>query len=203
MVPNTSGWSPSKEELGMDPMPRDGPREPRMILKPGSTFDGLHGAHPSAAWGPSAPGSSRSPAPSIFRLHEGTAEISLRPQPRVNQAEQMALFKNLHCLLLFLNGIFNGDGPGRASGKVEGVGQSRPAGAETRRHSVRGLGRGWVSFHGSSLGSDGDGNDNAILMWRDEGAQLKYISRGALPGTFLWPRRGWCWQNPSRPKIPA
>lgn len=115
----------------------------------------------------------------------------------------MALFKNLHCLLLFLNRIFNGDGPGRASGKVEGVGQSRPAGAETRRHSVRGLGRGWVSFHSSSPGSDGDGNDNAILMWRDEGAQLKYISRGALPGTFLWPRRGWCLAKSLPPQDPS
>lgn len=38
MVPNTSGWSPSKEELGMVPMPRDGPRDPGMILKPGGTL---------------------------------------------------------------------------------------------------------------------------------------------------------------------
>lgn len=36
----------------------------------------------------------------------------------------------------------------------------------------------------SHLGSDGDGNDNAILMRRDEGTQPKYISRGALPGMF-------------------
>lgn len=43
----------------------------------------LPGASPSMARGSSAPGSS--PPPSIFRLQEGTAEISWRPQPTYSE----------------------------------------------------------------------------------------------------------------------
>lgn len=38
----------------------------------------------------------------------------------------MALFKNLHRLLLFLSRIFNGEGPGGGAGKAEG-GRAKPA----------------------------------------------------------------------------
>lgn len=90
----------------------------------------------------------------------------------------MALFKNLRGLLLFLRRIFNVDGPGRASGKVEGVGHGRPGGARVGAlpgpgfslQLLAGLGGGW--------------KDNAILMCRDEGAQPRCISQGTFPGTF-------------------
>lgn len=49
--PHAQGWSLR---------PQDGPRELE------GTMDGLHGANPSTAWAPLAPGSFRSPAPSIF-----------------------------------------------------------------------------------------------------------------------------------------
>ena len=99
-------------------------------------------------------GASLIPLPSTINISAPRSYVRnfIEASTHVNRAEQMALFKNLHCLLLFLNRIFNADGPGRVSGKAEGVRQSRPTGAETRRRSVRGLGQGRVSFHGSSLG---------------------------------------------------
>lgn len=81
-----------------------------------------------------------------------------------------------------------------------GSGKAAPLALRPGRGSA---GAGFLSA-APCLGSDGNGNDNAILMQRDEGAQPKYISQGALPGMFYGTGEAGAGKIlPTRHEIPA